>query len=251
MSTETFEQESAEQLAPRPALVRGNFDFIDLALPRIIVIRQGQQTFSFKVRPIPESRWLKYFDGIVSTAERDGQQVKQHVDASAAGLELVDDVLIEADSSRLAHRLAVANVLTSAFAVENSAPEGGATSEAIRLNAVWSAGEAGTMRRYKNLVHWFGMPTAEQYRRFRRDDSRSQIVGGSRKGMTIYHGAQRTLAALYDELVVAVAGYALNGVALEGRDQIARCMDAFHKVAAMVQLFAPASVEIEDEVEDE
>jgi hypothetical protein len=106
------------------------------------------------------------------------------------------------------------------------------------------------MRRYKNLEHVFESPTAEQNRRYRRDDSRAQIIGGSRKGTTIFHGAQRALAALYDELIVSVAGYAVNGVALEGREEIARHMDTYHKVAAAAQLFAPAEVNLEEDEEE-
>ena len=232
-------------------------DFIDLAQPRTIVIRQGARTYRFTVGPIAESRWFKYFDGITSTAERDGKSVVQRVDASSAGLELADAVIIESESKTLAHRLAVANVLTSAYAVSEDVPEAHAAgSEAIRLHAVWSAGDGDAMRRYKNLVHFFDSPTAEQYRRFKREDSRAQIISGSRKGVTVYHGAQKTLAALYDELILNVAGYAVNGTALggsddAGRDQIRRHMDTYHKVAAAVQLFAPANVEIEDEIDED
>jgi len=216
------------------------------------VIRQGARTYSFTVKPITEARWFKYFDGIVSTAERDGKQVIQHTDAASAGLELADAVITEGTSGALAHRLAVANVLTSAYAVTEDIPEAyDAGREVVRLNAVWSAGDGNAMRRYKNLVHWFDSPTAEQFRRYRRDDTRAQIVTGSRKGTTVYRGAQRTLAALYDELIVSVAGYAENGVALEGRDTIARTMDTYHKVAAAMQLFAPAAVEIEDEIDED
>lgn len=222
---------------------------IDLGAPRVIAIRHGQQIFEYTLPPIAHELWLKYFDGIVSTAEREGKEIVQHVDASSAGLELVEKLLPTDGTARIpmAHKLAIVNVLTSAYVPDGDMRGFGE----IPLVAIWSAGENKTMRRHKNLLHVFEEPTAEQNRRYRRDDSRSQIIGGSRKGTTVYRGAQRTLAALYDELVVSVAGYAFNGVALEGRDQIARCMDTFHKVAAMVQLFAPASVEIEDEVEDE
>jgi hypothetical protein len=243
--------EETQSSSTGPAKVRGNFEFIDLALPRIIVIRQGERTYRFTVKPISEALWFKYFEGIVSTSEREGKKVTQHVDTQSAGLELADAVIVESESKTLAHRLAVANVLTAAYAVDEDVPEAhDAGREVVRIHAVWSAGENGQMRRYKNLVHWLESPTAEQYRRYRRDDSRAQIVSGSRKGTTIYHGAQRTLAALYDELVVNVAGYAVNGVAIMGRDEIVRAMDAYHKVAAVAQLFSAASVEIEDEIEE-
>jgi len=227
-------------------------DYIDLAVPRIVVIRQGQNTYRFTIPPIAEARWFKYFDGIKSEAERDGKTIVQRVDASSAGLELVDAVMTESTSKSLAHRLAVANVLTSAYAVSEDEPDAHAAgSEAIRIHAVWSADDGDKMRRYKNLVHFFDSPTAEQYRRFKRDDSRAQVISGSRKGVTVYHGAQKTLAALYDELIVSVAGYASNGTLLEGRDQIARTMDTYHKVAAALQLFSPANIEVEDEIDED
>jgi hypothetical protein len=151
----------------------------------------------------------------------------------------------------IAYRLALANVLTSAYA-----PDGAQTEEmeycgenAVRLFAIWTGGEGDKMRRFKNLVHIFNVPSFEQYRRYRRDVSRSQVMGGSRKGTTVYRGAQRTLAALYDELIVAVMGYAANGVALDGREEIAQHMDTYHKVAAAAQLFTPEQLELDEEEE--
>jgi hypothetical protein len=226
-------------------------DFIDLALPRTIVVRQGARPQTFTVRPIPEPEWFKYFDGIVSTAVRDGNEVVQHTDAQSAGLALADSVIVMGDSKSMAARLAVANVLTAtyvpsdeecAFQVDNGPA-------AVRLWSVWTASDAGKMRRFKNLVHWFDEPTAEQYRRYRRDDTRAQVIGGSRKGTTVYRGAQRTLAALYDELILNVVGYAANGDALDGRDEIARHMDTYHKVSAALALFAPAAVDLEEDEE--
>ena len=143
----------------------------------------------------------------------------------------------------LAHRLAVANVLTSAYVPDQDMQGFGQ----VPLVAIWSVAEGGSMRRHKNLVHTFEEPTAEQNRRYRREDSRAQIVGGSRKGTTVYHGAQRALAALYDELIVSVEGYSVGDAPLVGREMIALHMDTFHQVASVVRLFAPQEIEIEDE----
>ena len=232
---------------------------IDLAKPRIIVIRQGAKQFTFEVAPISEAAWFKYFAAIVSTAERDGKEVRQHVDATSAGLELADSVAVPVSGYGemrvpLAHRLGVANVLTSAYAPADAQQEAldFAWGDAVLLHAVWSAGESGAMQRHKDLLHVFKTPSAEQNRRYRRDDSRAQIVSGSRKGLTVYHGAQRTLAALYDELILSVAGYEVAGEPLiDNAETIARHMDTYHKVAACAQLFAPADVEIEDEEDGE
>jgi hypothetical protein len=245
----------APTLEPRrPLKERGNFNFVDLALPRKIVVRQGANLSAYLIERIPQSVWFKYFDGITSTAEREGKQVVQRVDTSSAGVELVDELLSARGTSQpvpLAHKLAVANVLTSAYVpAKDDALDADLSPEAVRLHCIWSAGDGDAMRRYKNLVHWFETPTAEQNRRYRRDDSRAQIIGGSRKGTTVFHGAQRALAALYDDLIVSVAGYAVNGVALEGRGAIAQHMDTYHKVAAVAQLFAAADVVIEDDEEE-
>jgi hypothetical protein len=221
-------------------------DFIDLAQPRSIVLREGARAFPYAVPRIPQHQWFKYFDGIVSTAVRDGKLVVSRVDTSSAGVKLVDS-MINYEPVPLAHRLGIANVLTSAY-VPDQAMEGFGQ---VPLVAIWSADENGTMRRYKKLVHVFDEPDAEQNQRYRRDDSRSQIIGGSRKGTTVYNGAQKTLAALYDELIVSVAGYTVNGAPLEGREAIAREMDAYHKVAAVAKLFTPLGVELEEDEEDE
>jgi len=167
----------------------------------------------------------------------------QHTDASSAGIELVEKMLGEAQKVPLSHCLAIANVLTSAYVPDQEMAGFGQ----VPLMAIWTAGDGGSMRRQKNLLHVFEEPTAEQNRRYRRDDSRAQVIGGLRKGETVYHGAQRTLAALYDELIVRVEGYVVDGAALEGRDAIARNMDGYHKVAAVARLFAPEEIEIEEE----
>lgn len=222
---------------------------IDLAQPRIVVIRQGAHAYTFNFPPIADSAWFKYFDGIVSTAERDGKEIRQSIDTTSAGAELARTAASSVEGYQLgtaiplAHFLGVANVLTSAFVPDEDLRGFGE----IPLHATWSVGESGAMRRHKNLVHIFDEPSFEQNRRYRRDDSRSHIVGGSRKGMTVYHGAQRTLAALYDELIVRVEGYVLNGAPLEGREAIARHMDTYHKVAAVARLFTPQEIETEEE----
>ena len=226
-------------------------DSIDLAHLRNIVIRQGAHTYIFTFPPISEAAWFKYFDGIVSTAQRDGKEIKQCIDASSAGVELVDGNTSVRGGYEppttipLAHRLGVANVLTSAQVPDEDMRGFGE----IPLHALWGADESGAMRRHKNLVHVFDEPTFEQNRRYRQSDSRSHIVGGSRKGMTVYHGAQRTLAALYDELVLRVEGYVVNGAPLEGREAIARHMDTYHKVAAVARLFTPQEIEVEGDDE--
>jgi hypothetical protein len=95
------------------------------------------------------------------------------------------------------------------------------------------------MQQFTGLRHEFNSPTTEQFRRYRRDVSRSYIVGGSRTAKTVWRGAQKTLAELYDELIVSVEGYTLNGSPLIGSPSaIAAAMDTYHKVAAANHLYA-------------
>ena len=104
---------------------------------------------------------------------------------------------------------------------------------------------AGTL--VNRLVHRFATPSADHRRRFLRARSRTTVVGGSRAGKTLIASTQPVLAKLYDELIVSVDGYSVSGRPLSGREEIAREMDGYHKVAAARELFETRMAE-EDEV---
>jgi hypothetical protein len=55
--------------------------------------------------------------------------------------------------------------------------------------------------------------------------------------VTVYANKAPLLAKIYDELIVAVEGYAVGGQPLEGAERIRKEMDMFHKVGAVTQLF--------------
>ena len=157
----------------------------------------------------------------------------------------VDTTTIENWKEKIpvAHQFAIASVLTSATeSSDDSAVAGLDGLETITLQSLWDANESGEMRLASRLVHKFESPSFDQARRYRRDLSRSKQVGGSRTGKTVWMGAQRTAAALYDELVVAVSGYTFNGAPLSGREEIVNAMDTYHKVAAIDCLLAPAEI---------
>jgi len=118
--------------------------------------------------------------------------------------------------------------------------------ESVYLDAIWSADAAGNMLKYHRLRHNFKVPTADQQRRLARDNSRSRIVGGSRKGKTVWLGAQATMAELYDELVTGVEGYMGDGQPPD-RDGVIEFMDTFHKVVAIDALFAPAAPKVDED----
>lgn len=239
---------------------------IELDRPRIIVIEDRGKKYQFTISPITKKQWQKYFEGIVSTSENQGGKRISSFDSSAAQLELIEQVLTDAQGYKsetpitetkgwqkllpLSHRLGIANALTD---VRPSEPDSSDEEEPITLgrecvsiDAVWGADEAGVMRKFHGLRHVFTTPSSEHQRRFSRDSSRSVIVGGSRNAKTRWLGAQATLIELYDELIVKVDGYTVHGGAPD-RAIIVDHMDAYHKVAAADQLFSPAAPNLSDE----
>ena len=243
---------------------------IELTAPRTITINDRGRQFSLKLARITKKQWLRYFAGIVSVSENvDGQRVNRF-DATGALLELLQSALIDAagyvtaDNSPvtatsdwrkllpLAHRLAASEQL---IAVERgNAPEDAPFVlgfENVYLNAVWGADDKGVMQKFSGLCHRFKTPTEEHQAKLSRAASRSVIVGGSRRGTTRWMAAQPTLAELYDELILSVEGYAVNGQELgDDHDAIVAEMDTFHKVAAADVLFSPADVLDPDAAED-
>lgn len=213
-----------------------------------------------------KKQWLGYFGGIRSTSENQGSKSVNTFDSTSALVELVEKVLIAADGYPqvcasltatpdwqrllpLSHRLAVGHALTSVERGEE--PDDSVLTlgaEAVYLNAVWGADEHGVLQKYRGLCHRFKTPSSEQQRRVSRDASRSRIIGGSRKGTTVWLGAQATLAEIYDELILGVDGYMVKGVELnDDRDAITASMDTYHKVMAADVLFSPAVPNISED----
>lgn len=240
---------------------------IELKAPRIIAIEDRGKQYTFTLARILKKQWLKYFEGIVSTSENQGGKHIDSFDSSSARLGLVEDTLVTATGYTLpegktsieqiegwkallplSHRLGVANALVS-VSVSEAEDDAQITlgQESIFLDAVWGVDETGTMRKFSGLRHNFTTPSAEQQRRFSRDNSRSRVVGGSRKGKTQWLGAQATLAELYDELIVSVEGYTVGGNADLDHDTIVEYMDTYHKVAAVDVLFSPVAAKVEEE----
>lgn len=228
---------------------------IDLSAKRAVAIKAGGRRYDYIFSPISERTWFAYFDAIVSSEERKGAEIISEFDTSKARLGLVSAVLESVigyaidgvadwrEKLPLKHRLAASELLVRVLPREADAGELKLGEEAVMLTALWGADEQGNMLEYRNLLHRFETPTAEHLHRYRREMSRSTIVGGSRTGKTIWRGAQKTLAAIYDELIAGVDGYTWQGSPLEGRQQIAEHMDTFHKVQAAGQLFEPLALD--------
>jgi hypothetical protein len=246
---------------------------INLAANREIALKDDRgKVYRFTLARITPTQWMKYFKAIVSTSEIKDREIVRSFDSSKARMDLVESALVSATGYRLpgdetditqvmdwqrkipaSHRMTVGNVLLRAQVIDSDdvdTMEIGC--ESVRLQSVWGVSESGDMQQHRDLVHRFRTPTAEQAHRYMRDISRSKIIGGSRSGKTIDLNAQPTLAALYDELIDSVEGYEVNGQPLTGADMIAREMDAYHKVVAAEQLFAPVTVaEAEEEKKEE
>jgi hypothetical protein len=240
---------------------------IDLAKPRTVTITAAAHRYDYVLQPISERDWFRYFDAIVSSAERKGDQVVEEFDTSRARLLLIEAALESVSGYELAgaadlstipnwreklpfkHRLAVAAQLVNVQARDPEDEVVSLGAETVMLTAVWGANDQGVLQQYTNLKHVFETPTADHYRRYQREMSRSYIVGGSRGGKTVWKGAQKELARIYDELIVSVEGYTFNDVPVEGRDQAAKVMDTYHKVAAALHLFRAADVSAGSEEE--
>lgn len=236
---------------------------IELAQPRVIPIVEGKRTYRLTVGVITKEQWIAYFDGILSSSENQGSKQIDNYDSRSARVELVEKVLEDADGYAtpdggpisavpnwqglipMSHRLAAADVLISVGRDPDDSPLMLGT-ETVILRARWGANDAGVLQEYSGLTHRFKTPSAEHQRRYQRAISRSMVDGGTRTAKTVWLGAQRVLAELYDELIVSVDGYTLNGAPLNTIMAIAASMDTYHKVAAAEQLFAPAMPKLEE-----
>ena len=234
---------------------------LDLALPRRIILSDARspRRFAFACRRVLDADWRAYFDAILISSSYEGSARVNTLDLDSPYLALVDRVLQGAEGYEVpgfasiealnnwqrripvGHRRALGRALADvrpsaqqdSFRIE---PEG----EVAYVDAAWSSADGASIVKFERLEHVLAAPTEKQHRRYAAEASRSRVVGGSRSGQTIYHGAQQVLAALYDELVVRVdPAYRVDGRPLATREEIVREMDILHKVVAAQQVFAP------------
>lgn len=237
---------------------------IDLRAPRVVAITDRGHTYKLTVAPPSRKLWFKYFEGVISTSENVGGNRVDSFDSTGARLALIAEILTNAEGYTVPdgalitdlpnwrelipapHRLTVGNVLLNVPRSESDATPIVLGQEVITLETIWYRGGE-SMTKVTGLQHNFNPPTSDQQRRYNRDLSRSKVIGGSRTGKTLWLGAQATLATLYDELIVSVDGYSINGQPLgDDREQIIASMDTYHKVAAAEALFSPAAPAIEE-----
>ncbi len=141
----------------------------------------------------------------------------------------------------LAHKEAAVRSLTLVAPAESERTE---TDEpfplaAERIPIFLEAARAG--RAYPRLAHWFRPPELDQERCYRRLMAETFMVGGSRTARALIPPRLPALSRLYDALILSVEQYSLNGLAELSAQQLARCMDAWHKRAAVQALFGDAA----------
>ncbi|MDR3723264.1 MAG: hypothetical protein P4K83_02090 [Terracidiphilus sp.] len=234
---------------------------IELKAQRTVEILDQGRKVQLVFGPITAQQWLDYFNRIESSSVNEGGKRIDRLDSTAARTHLVNKTLVDAkgyqtadgapiatianwqDMLPISHRLAAGETLVDIERGKLSDDQPFVLgAESIYLNAVWGS------ERFTGLCHRFRTATVEQQRRLARASSRSVVVGGSRRGETRWIGAQPVLAELYDELIVSVEGYTVDGKELgSDRAAIVANMDTFHKVAAADFLFAPAEASIPDE----
>lgn len=212
--------------------------------------------FTFTFRRITAKDWEKYFAGIVIESWREEGARVDRVDVRSAQHWLFDECVVRVEGYRLravefmqlpnwkdrvryGHRLLAVEKIQDVSLSKTPGPEfEDPDFEEVRLDALWGAQQPGRMKKYVGLVHRFSPLTAEHKRRLDRSLTESRVVGGGRCARTIYPVRQALLVKLYDDLIVNVDGYGVAGREIDGVQQIRQEMDAFHKVAAVQQLFA-------------
>lgn len=143
-----------------------------------------------------------------------------------------------ADLIPLAHKEASVRALTLVAPARPDAATGPngffpLVAEEVRVTLEAAAGGAA----YPRLVHRFRAPSVEAERRYRRLLADNFIVRGSCAPRTLLPPRLPALVRLYDQLILGVEGYALNGHALCAAEPIVQHMDAWHKRVAVEALF--------------
>jgi hypothetical protein len=224
---------------------------LPLDLAREIRLGDGKTTFIYRFRRITLKDWREFFGAIVHRSLQVGAVKDTVYESDSAAIDLVGKNLISVEgygsiagvknwrqSLPLRHRIAVGIVLRS-VGLSDILPDSHQLSDVleVRLDATWSADEAGKMTTYAGLVHRFRQPTIEQLRKFNFETARVRVEGTQESGITTYPSRQLVAMQIYDELIESVEGYSVGGNPLEGIENIQREMDGAHKAEAALSIF--------------
>lgn len=240
---------------------------IDLAQNRKLTIHSFGSRRSLIVAPITERTWLEHFFDKIFATVRCGAQAEISHDLYTPAINLLQEVAIGFEGYPqlaaaadwlskipLTDKLGYGDALLRVFEIKDPldafTPAPGRT-HAVRIEAVWGAMSSGAMCRHTHLVHHFETPSKQQRERCRRAHMQTRRTAGfTRRGPVVFLAPEQPLTAhalaeLYDELIVRVDGYAVNGELLsQDREKITAHMDAFHKVRAAGWLFSRVMPEI-------
>lgn len=100
---------------------------------------------------------------------------------------------------------------------------------------------------YPRLVHRFRPPSVEAERAYRRLLAESLLVRGTRTPRTLLPARLPALTRLYDQLILGVEGYSIEGQPPVSRLQLLEHMDAWHKRVAVQALFGDLSADLSSE----
>lgn len=217
---------------------------IELGENRRIAIRAGTALLSVVVPPISEAAWIKCLEAMTSVGD--------HVESGPAVMDLLEQMAVQVDGLPgaesasekvlkipLRYRLGLSDALLSVCPEARGMPANEISGEmSIPMDSIWSAREDGKMSCHRDLWHVFQKPSKSLLNNFRRGFPLPRIVRSSdgMQGSVVTLRdplAARMACAIYDEFILRVCGYALNGMAL-GADHaaIVDCMDTYHKVIA-------------------
>lgn len=222
--------------------------------------------FTLVLRRLTSKDWLRYFSGAQFETEKDGNDTIDRSDINGARIQLVDDALIGAEgyptrtgepltslanwkaAVPVGHKLAAARALEDVAVDHRNLPTCfDPNVKEVTITAVWSADQGENMVGFSDLKHFFTPPSIAHQKKFYRATSQSRVIGGSRRGKTVWSGNRHALIELYDELIQAVDGYSVHGAALTDVEQIRQEMDAGHKVVAASELFAVPEIGDDDQ----
>lgn len=237
MSEEVLE---VPEIAAQPAPVLLNLD-----TPRVIALKSRSGEFRYKTRRVTLKDWETCFHGIVDQSLRvDGERQRVY-DANGALVELADRVLVSSDDGvhrsfkepkllPISHRVAIGSILQTA-SILDSPDEDLCDLVTVKLGAIWSID--GESQAFSGLIHRFRHPALEDLKRFRFEASRVRVRGEGRNSVSIYPSRLAIAMRIYDDLIESVDGYAVAGVPLAKKEDIAREMDGAHKAVAALALF--------------
>jgi hypothetical protein len=228
---------------------------------RLVTFKDHGQPLTFFFRRITEADWKKYFNGASVETAKDGDEQVTTVEYQVARIALVEEALEKVEGYKLRggedlmsitnwkQRIPIGHKIQAGGILEGVSPSLVSESgffidpelDEVEVDASWGSVAPGSMSYYKNLKHRFTPAKPEHQKKFFRVQSESRvIVGGDRKGRTLYGKHEPALIEIYNELIADVDGYSVGGTSLSGRGGkvISAEMDSGHKVVAVRQLFA-------------